>query len=82
MPSYSYKIILCLWMGTLKYCLHAVKPTKEATAVPSLELKGLSELSRESRGKRVWMVGVEKLMSRTLKWQLFLPGLITCVMNG
>lgn len=61
LPSYSYKVILCLWMGTLKYCLRAVKPTKEATAVSSLELQGLSELSRESRGKSVWMVGVEKI---------------------
>lgn len=26
-----------------------------------VELKGLSELSGESRGKSVWMVGVEKI---------------------
>lgn len=75
MPSYSYKVILCLWMGTLKYCLRAVKPTKEATAVPSLELKGLPELRRESRGKSVWMVGVEKIDVKDIeRGNCFYPG--------
>lgn len=48
-------------MGTLKYCLCAVKPTKDTTTVPNLEPGGLSDLSRRSRGESVWVIGVEKI---------------------
>lgn len=36
-------------MWTLKYCVYAVKPTKDTTTIPNLECGSLSDLSGESR---------------------------------
>lgn len=56
LQSCSLKMILCLhgWGHSSIACLvYVIKPTRNTTTVPSLELEGLSDLRGENREKTV-----------------------------